>query len=102
MSATIQEYFQNAQLSQASYAILNEGATNELTLIRALRLEQDDDYSVTQATLFAAHYDAIHSQQNTPNGFSATLFKDQSDVYTLAIWGIKSTIPRINIWKNAV
>jgi|GEM_PF-2302980 len=87
MSATIQEYYENAQLSQASYAILNEGSATDSALIAALKDEQDTDYSVTQATLFAAHYDAIHSQQNTPNGFSATLFKDQSDVYTLAIRG---------------
>lgn len=84
MSTTIQEYYENAQLAQASYAVLSQGMEapeikNELKDEQGV---EPDEYSDTQASLFASHYSIEHSQQNTDNGFSATLFKDQSDVYT--------------------
>ena len=86
MSATIQDYFENAQLAQAAYATLMAGMT-DLEIEAALDVEQGDAHSDTQAQLFALHYGILHSQQNTDNGFSATLFKDDNDIYTLAIRG---------------
>ena len=90
MSETIKSYFENAQLSQAAYAFLNkELMSTPSDFIDALRV--DNNFSEAQATQFVNQYSIIHDQQNTPNGFSATLFKDQSDVYTLAIRGTEPT-----------
>ena len=84
MSKTIQDYFDNAQLSQASYATLNKNF-NMKQYTDALRV--DNNFSQTQASQFAQKYSIVHSQQNTASGFSATVFKDTAGGYTFAIRG---------------
>jgi hypothetical protein len=87
MSKTIQDYFDNAQLSQASYAKLFEGMKAS-DIQNALHFEQGEGtYSQSQASQFAQKYSIVHSQQNTVSGFSATVFKDTAGGYTFAIRG---------------
>jgi len=83
MSQTIQDYFDNAQLSQASYASLEEGMTPDV-ITAALKGEQEGAHSAAQASKFASQYSIVHAQQNTSNGFSCTLLKDSAGQYTFA------------------
>jgi len=92
MSETIREYFNNAQFAQAAYAILNKDlsqADYERTL------ENNADFSLSQASQFASQYSIIHDQQNTSDGFSATLFQDTAGTFTLAIRGTEPSLSGI-------
>lgn len=79
---TIQDLFQQAQLAQAAYA--NFAGMNVSTTTQAIEdalTTGGSNFSVTQATAFAARYQVV-SQYTAPGtigmdgGFSATLFLD--------------------------
>jgi len=70
--STISNYYLNAQLSQAAYALLQRGMT-EFDFIQALI---DKGFSTTEATTFATTYEILDSQPNTSSGFSATVFRN--------------------------
>ena len=85
---TTTKMFELAQLAEASYALL-EGTENNSNLLKARLIAQNGDnydFSLTQATEFAAHWSVASHQANTGSGFSATLFEDKtaSGNYTLA------------------
>lgn len=85
MSEITKSYFDNAQLAQAAYAFLNKDLLKEDFIGK---LEGDEaNFSESQATQFASQYSVVHDQQNTADGFSATLFKGTAGTYTLAIRG---------------
>lgn len=93
MSEKIKSYFDNSQLAQAAYAVLDASFNNTNTYIAALRAEEN--FSETQATQFASQYSIIHDQQNTSDGFSATLFQNTAGTFTLAIRGTEPSFPSI-------
>ncbi|EFK96274.1 conserved hypothetical protein, partial [sediment metagenome] len=78
--STIQNLFQQAQLAEAAYADFGKFASPKDALI-------DNSFSDTQATAFLADWSVISQQPDTENGFSATLFKNKSGTYSLAIRG---------------
>ncbi len=84
MSEKIKSYFDNSQLAQAAYAFLNNGLNQD---DYKKELENKEKFSTSQATQFASQYSIIHDQQNTSDGFSATLFQDTAGTFTLAIRG---------------
>jgi Ca2+-binding RTX toxin-like protein len=74
MSDVINDYYLNAQLSMASYAIgLDPGMTTQ-QFRDALT---DAGFSGTQADVFINRYFIVDSQQNTDQGFSGAVFLDK-------------------------
>jgi RTX calcium-binding nonapeptide repeat (4 copies) len=87
--ATITDYFTQAQLSLAAYALnlqpgmsnINQGDTYRALLVEA-------GMSATQATEFAKKYSVIaQSPENDPSGFSGTLFADTTGKVYVALRG---------------
>ena len=83
---TIQEYFQFAQLMQGAYAFLDPAAQRDEQIL-ALRNADTGEFTFDQANAFLNSYQVIDALPNDASGFSATLFKDQSGTFTLAIRG---------------
>lgn len=80
---TIQQYFEFAQLAQASYALLESGLSESA-------LTTEGGFSTSQATSFRMDYTLRSHQPDTVfNGdFSASVFQNNaSGEYTLAIRG---------------
>jgi len=79
--STIQELFQQAQLTEAAYANFIDPNTGlPYTLNQKITDALQDTgnhmtFSVTQADDFALHWKVITQQANTASGFSATLFQ---------------------------
>lgn len=81
---TITQYFEQAQLSLAAYALgLRSGMSN--VEYRAA-LEANGLMSAKQAEVFAASYSVIDQYTNTLTGFSATIF-DKGGTKYVAIRG---------------
>lgn len=74
--ATLNQYFGFAQLAQASYSSLFPGDPNPV-VINALKDQGGAGFAQVQADTFAASY-TILSQRNDTNGFSATLFQNNT------------------------
>lgn len=71
MADLIETFYRNAQLSDAAYADLAVGMSQDL-YIQALR---DRGFSALQATEFASRYSVLSTFSNSATGFSATLFQ---------------------------
>lgn len=85
MINSIEKYYENAQLSQASYGLFT---SYDATSVKA-RLS-DKDFTELQASIFSdpsTGYTLLSHQPNTLSGFSASVFKSASGEYTLAIRG---------------
>ncbi len=87
--ATITDYFVQAQLSMAAYAVGLQpgmfGATDYPTYVTALKVA---GMSQAQAEEFANTYRVLaQSPENSPSGFSATLFADKDGGLHVAIRG---------------
>lgn len=87
--ATITNYFEQAQLSLAAYAVgLTPGIVGKQytdALIAA-------GMSAQQATDFANNYTVLAQSAPTTNGFSATLFQDKTGQKMLAIRGTELSV----------
>lgn len=81
---TIADYFKYAQLAQASYAPFDDLTK---TVQAALTTPGKGDFAPTQADEFLKQYTLLSHQSNDAEGFSASVFKDASGEYTLAIRG---------------
>lgn len=85
MSVAI-DFFDLAQLAEASYAKFDETDDLKLALMK-----DGDGFSSTQADLFLADWQIKNGghRPNTDSGFSSTLFQDKHDPtrYVLAIRG---------------
>jgi hypothetical protein len=81
MSSIISTYFEQAQLAMAAYALNLQSGTATTLYVDALKAA---GMTTDQATRFAARYEIIDSQQNTANGFAATLFRERTTPETLA------------------
>jgi len=94
MVDTIKNYFEHAQLMQASYATLRPGMVDAREYMPALKGKK---FTTSLAALFASTYDIIDQKPNTGEGFSATVFKHrETGEYTLAIRGTESDLNDIN------
>ncbi|MDB2705254.1 hypothetical protein N9Y67_01795, partial [Pseudomonadota bacterium] len=99
MSTVVNNYFENAQLAQAAYAILDKDLVSDSVNYIAKLKEDKANFSASQAAQFASQYSVIDDQQNTDDGFSATLFKDTAGTYTLAIRGTEPP-PSLGVIKD--
>lgn len=72
--ATINQYFDFAQLAQASYSSLLPGVPN----VFALKTSDGAGFSQQQADTFALGYTVLSQSVPNANGFSATLFKNNA------------------------
>jgi len=88
-------YFQNAELSEASYSDF-EGLTKTEEIKAALILE---GFSDAQAADFVTHWKVVNHQPDTLSGFSATLFEslDNPGHYTL---GIRGTLGLLDVAED--
>ncbi len=78
MTTTITNYFEQAQLSLAAYALglqqgMSGGTDPNSPYLKALT---DAGMSATQAADFASTYTVLAQSVPTTNGFSATLFQN--------------------------
>ena len=87
--ATINQYFDFAQLAQASYALLSSGMSYA-SAVNALKDPDTSEFTQKQAEIFASGYTVL-SQRTDVSGFSATLFQDASGKKFLAIRGTQIT-----------
>lgn len=81
MSSIISTYFEQAQLAMAAYALNLQPGTDTTIYVDALKAA---GMTTDQARRFADRYEIIDSQQNTPSGFAATLFREKATPETLA------------------
>lgn len=88
---TIQSLFQQAQLAEAAYA--NFAGINASSSAQAIQdvltnPNKNGKFSQAQATAFAAQWSVVSQQPNTSNGFSATVFRNNtSGEYVFAARG---------------
>ena len=88
--ATISDYFEQAQLSQAAYA---SGLTPRITGIAYTDALQGGGMSAEQAKAFANQYNTVIDQYTEPvSGFSGTVFQDVSGSQYLAIRGTQTNL----------
>lgn len=81
---TTNSLFEQAQLAEAAYAnfwddITNTLITDQAKVIAALKGEDGDGFSETQAQEFTNNWEIISHQPDTDTGFSATLFRRKTD-----------------------
>ncbi len=82
----INKFFELALLSEASYVRFDQMQTTVEDALRDSAL--NGKMSATQAADFVAHWQVISHQENTENGFSATLFKNkETNEYVYACRG---------------
>ncbi|WP_310446220.1 calcium-binding protein [Thiobacillus sp.] len=86
------QYFELAQLAEASYANLVDG--NSALVDQLQNADDNMSFSLVQATEFATHWSVAAHQPNTDSGFSSTLFKsrDAGGGYVLAIRGTEAEL----------
>lgn len=101
--ASINDYFAQAQLSMAAYALNLQPGMSDSYLGNAYRSALvDKGMSVAQATEFAKTYSVVYqSPENDPSGFSATIFSDQSGRYYFAVRGSNGNpLDLEDFWKD--
>lgn len=91
--ATINDYFEQAQLSQAAYALnlqagMFGGSDPNSPYILALK---KGGMSEAQAIAFANEYTTVDQYSDDVSGFSGTVFKDKAGNYHMAIRGSELT-----------
>jgi len=84
-SPTISDYLQYANLQMAGEAFIRDPEKNTFSpsgvaLVAALTEgnRHASRFTATQATQFAAEWEAVDQRANTPTGFSGTLFKNKA------------------------
>ncbi len=90
MSNLINNYFLNAQLSNAAYA-LDLNPSMSPTEFREALTGEPANFSDSQADTFIERYTIVDSQQNTEEGFSGTVFLDnQTGKFVVSLRGTEA------------
>jgi len=92
---TLQEYYEQALLSRAGYALdLEVGDRGLSTYMESYRLKLvSSGLTETQAEQFINRYTILSSQENTASGFAATIFQDNET--GKIIFSMRGTEPRL-------
>lgn len=77
---TIQQFFQQAQLAEASYTLFDkinytDSGQVQAALDVANKANFNGSFSATQATTFVSQWRVVNHIPDTASGFSATLFE---------------------------
>ena len=92
--------FQQAQLAEASYALLENHAFGNQIQLESILQDEDNfssNFSATQASEFVKHWRVAHHQPDDPvSGFSATLFESLDNPGEFAL-GIRGTAGLVDI-----
>lgn len=102
-------FFELAQLAEASYADFWDDATNQLITDRSrveialIDLQSDGKYkfSETQAEEFTNNWSVIAHQPNTTSGYSSTLFQNKDGSYVLAFRGTEG-VTSDDLWQEDI